>query len=82
VIGDGPHKLQRARRGQQCQANSSASTVQLQSRYWHVCQLSTGHGGLHSCFCGQLFDDQGEHFTWENITMPTVWTVKETNEPR
>ena len=79
---DGAYALQLENRGKQCQANTSANTIQVRSRYWHICQQPVRHGGLHECYCGQLFDDLGEEFTWESVTLPTVWTAKETNEPR
>lgn len=72
-------RLQHAARGVQCQANSSEDTVQVRSRYLHICHKHVNHGDLHECFCGQLFDDLGENFTWENVFMPTVWTAVDTD---
>lgn len=72
-------QLQHAKRGVQCQANSSENTGQVRSRYLHICQKHVRHGGYHECFCGQSFWRMGENFSWDNVFMPTVWTAWDLN---
>jgi hypothetical protein len=65
--------------GTVCRADTSRRTSRVRSALLHVCQKPSGHGDLHECYCGQLFDHLGEQFQWETYSMPTVWTAKDTD---
>lgn len=41
-----------------------ASKISVEPDFaWHQCELSTGHYGVHLCWCGSAFNDVGELFT-------------------